>query len=261
MNSKESLYVQTVSRAILLLRCLEEGRISLSLAELTRRTGLNKSTVYRLAETLLAEGVLDKNSDTAVYSISYGLISLGRALLDPSGLSSRVQPILREIQQATDETAMINLRDGLQAVVISEVLSPQLVRYSLGTGFRADLRVGAAGWAILAEMIEAEVEAILAKPLSGFSEGVTFPADEIRSELESVRKRGYANTQDQRVPDAAGYAAAFYGPDGSVLGSVAVIMPSSRNQTKVRKKLFSDTILRAAKDISSMMGASRITGR
>jgi len=249
--------MQTVSRAISLLRCFEEGAISLSLAELTRLSGLNKATVYRLAETLCEEDLLDKNPKTAIYSISYGLISLGRSLLDPSGLSSRVQPVLQAAKEATGETTIINLRDGQSAVVITEILSSQPVRYSLGTGFRADLRVGAAGWAILSQLPEVETEEILAKPFKGFADGVSLSTDEIRSGLELAKKRGYAFTEGQRVPDAGGYAAPFFGPDGTVSGSIAVIMPSSRNRSEDHQKLFSSCVVRAAADISNMMRASR----
>ena len=48
--------LQTVSRAVAVLRCFEGGTQVLSLSELTKRMGLNKVTVFRLAATLVHEG-------------------------------------------------------------------------------------------------------------------------------------------------------------------------------------------------------------
>ncbi len=249
--------LQTVSRAVAVLRCFDEGAASLTLAELTARVGLNKVTIYRLAETLVAEGLLNKDARTGVYSISYGLISIGRALLDPSGLITRAQPILQAARDASGETAVINLREGREAVVVSEIHSPQPVRYSLGLGFRADLRAGAAGWAILSQVPEREVDDILAAQPVELADGRAMAPDDIRAELAQVRNRGFATTEGQRVADASGYASAFRGPDGAVMGSIAVIMPSSRNRGADRKSLYADTVKQAALELGAILGSGR----
>ncbi len=259
MNDRkdDSGTLQTVSRAVAVLRCFDEGETSLTLAELTARTGLNKVTTFRLAETLYAEGLLNKDSRTGIYSISYGLISMARALLDPAGLISRAQPIIQAARDATGETVDINLREGREAVVVSEIHSPQPVRYTLGLGFRADLRVGAAGWAILSQLSDQEVDDITAAPTVDRADGGNLSPERIRAGLDTARRQGFATTEGQRVADAAGYASAFRGPDGSVMGSIAVIMPSSRNRDADRKALFADTVRRAADELSAVLGSGR----
>ncbi len=249
--------LQTVSRAVAVLRCFDEGETSLTLAELTARTGLNKVTTFRLAETLFAEGLLNKDGRTGIYSISYGLISMARALLDPAGLISRAQPIMQAARDATGETVDINLREGREAVVVSEIHSPQPVRYTLGLGFRADLRVGAAGWAILSQLPETEVDDITAAPAVDRADGGDMSPERIRAGLDKAREQGFATTEGQRVADAAGYAAAFRGPDGAVMGSIAVIMPSSRNRDAERQALFADTVRHAADELSAVLGSGR----
>ncbi|MES0809218.1 IclR family transcriptional regulator [Roseibium sp. SCPC15] len=256
-KEEQSGTLQTVSRAVAVLRCFDEGERSLTLAELTARTGLNKVTTFRLAETLFAEGLLNKDARTGIYSISYGLISMARALLDPSGLISRAQPIIQAAREATGETVDINLREGREAVVVSEIHSPQPVRYTLGQGFRADLRVGAAGWAILSQLPEEETENILAASDIRLADGGDLSPELIRSGLEKARAEGFATTEGQRVPDAAGYAAAFRGPNGTVMGSIAIIMPSSRNRKPERKELFAATVRRSADELSNILGSER----
>lgn len=249
--------LQTVSRAVAVLRCFEEGAARLSLAELTRRMQLNKVTVLRLATTLETEGLLNKDPATGAYSISFGLLSLGRALLDPAGLIARAQPIVNSVQEVTAESAMINIRDGQHAVVVYEVLSPHPVRYALGVGYRADLRFGAASLSILAFLAANECEALLAEPIPTRADGSVATAAEIRAALDKVHRDGFATTDGQRVPDATGFAAPFFGPGGSVSGSLSVVMPASRAREESHRKHCAEAVCDAARELTKTLDGDR----
>ncbi len=243
-----------------MLRCFDEGAARLSLAELTRRMQLNKVTVLRLAATLEAEGLLNKDPDTGVYSISFGLLSLGRALLDPAGLVAEAQPIVNSVQEATAESTMINLRDGRHAVVVYEVLSPHPVRYALGVGYRADLRFGAASLAMLAFLAANECEALLAEPMPARADGSVATEAEVRAALDKVRRDGFATSDGHRVPDATGFAAPFFGPGGSVSGSLSVVMPASRARSKSHRKHCVEAVCDGACELTKRLGGNRAVG-
>lgn len=253
-GKSEALRLQTVSRAVSVLRCFDEGQSSLSLAELTKRAGLNKATVFRLAETLTAEGLLQKDEDRGCYSISFGLVSLGRALLDPDGLGTYAEPILDTASRETGETAILHVKRRHEAAVIVEIPSPEPVRYTLGVGFRADLRVGAAGLAILAHMPEGESRAIIDGPQVRTVSGAEIGVRELRDGIRETRERGYATTTGQRLKDAAGYAAPLFGQSGQVIGSIGVIMPAHRNQIPERQAVFARTVIKAARDVNEIIG-------
>ncbi|MBR9851929.1 MAG: IclR family transcriptional regulator [Rhodobacteraceae bacterium] len=255
--TKEAGGLQTVSRAVLVLRCFEEGRAALTLAELTRRTGLNKATTFRLAETLSAEGLLEKDPESGVYTVSFGLISLGRALLDPEGLASLAQPVLSAAARSTGETAILSIRRGGEAIVLAEVPSAEPVRYTLGVGYRADLRVGAAGLAILAHLPEAEAGAITGSPGARTVSGAEIGAEQLLRSITEARENGYATTEGQRLKDAAGYAAPLFGVTGQVVGSIGVIMPAHRNQDAARQTRFAEAATASARQLNSLIGNGR----
>lgn len=59
MEKKQNpLFVGTLAKGLRLLRAFDESHVSLSLAELVARTGLEKSAVQRMAHTLHHEGML-----------------------------------------------------------------------------------------------------------------------------------------------------------------------------------------------------------
>ena len=243
--------MQTVSRAITLLRCFDGGTKSLSLPQLTDLMGLNKVNVLRLAQTLCAEGVLNKHPETGVYTISYGLLSLSRHLLEPNDLIERARPILRKAHEVTGETAMLNLRDGYEAVVVHEIASLQPVKYTLGVGYRFDLRLGAAGLAILSCLQGEEIKNILARPTPNRALGGSLSVNEVEGMVASVKKHGFITTGGMRVGGATGYAAPFIGPDSNVIGAISVVLPTHRDTDKAQRKLLETTVLQAAREMSS----------
>lgn len=252
--------LQTVSRAVALLRCFDEGAATLSLASLTRRMGLNKATVLRLAATLEAEGLLNKDPASGAYSVSYGLLTLGRALLSPAGLVSEAQPLVAAMRDACGETVMLNIREGRNAVVVVEELSPHAVRYALGLGYRADLRFGAASLAILAFLRPDERETVLAAPMASRADGQVPTGKELRTALEKVRAKAFASTDGQRVPDAAGFAAPVFGADGRVGGALSIVMPVSRSKDRKHARACADLVHDSARDLTVRIGGSWVDG-
>ncbi|SFQ25763.1 transcriptional regulator, IclR family [Nitratireductor indicus] len=249
--------LQTVSRAVALLRCFEGGARTLSLGQLTQIMGLNKVNVLRLAQSLTEEGLLDKNPKDGRYSISYGVLALARQLFNPDDLIARAMPILERAQAATQETVTLNLREGTEAVIIHEIVSHKPIKYSLGVGYRADLRLGGVGLAILSALGDEEVARVLSTRAPKFASGGAATRSFIEEELAVVRTNGCAETTGQRELDATGHAAPFTGPDGNVLGAVGVLLPSSRNRDEVHRQRCRKAVLEAGRALTALLASGR----
>ena len=245
--------MQTISRAVALLKCFEGGARSLGLSELVRLMGLNKVTVHRLAQSLVSEGLLKKHPGTLRYSISYGLLELGRELLNPRGVIPIAHPILARVAEMTEETVMLNLRDGDKAVIVDEIVSKHPIHYSIGTGFSADLRLGAAGNAILAAMPEAEVEELLTRPEPKRQSGLEYTSEEMRDLLRTIRAHGFARSVAHRVSGAVGFASAFFGPEGDVMGAIALVHPDNRHPDSEQQDAFAQAVIEAAAEVTEAL--------
>ena len=246
--------LQTVSRAVAVLRCFEGGTQVLSLSELTKRMGLNKVTVFRLAATLVHEGLLKQDPKSSAYAISYELIALGRSLLDPDGLTSLARPALSRAREMTGETATLNIREGSEAAVVEVVSSKLPVRYVLDVGYRNDLKVGAAGLAILAFMDEQSKTVILDNSQPSFlSDGSAVDLQALRRQLQEIKFQGYAMSSGQRVQGAFGVAAPFFYPGGEVFGSVSVIGPVLRGEDPSHNQLCQKAAKEAAHFITEAL--------
>ncbi|USG62484.1 IclR family transcriptional regulator [Sneathiella marina] len=226
---KKDTTLQTVSRAVRVLRCFDGGSLDLSLKELTERMALNKVTVLRLARTLVMEGLLVHDSRTGLYRLSFGCIGLARKLVNRDGLFECALTYMEEVRQNTNETVCLIVREELDRVTTHSLPSFQQVRFVLEVGDRRPVYMGAAGQCLISELSESELETIFAQ--ADDRPGQEYKAvskAEALDRLALVRKRGWAIGRGEWSSEAAGAAAPIHGSDGTVRGAISVVMPITR---------------------------------
>ncbi len=116
--------VAAVDRALALLAAFDGDAPSLSLSELSRATGLVKSTVLRLAASLERSGYLRRGSD-ARYRLGPALARLSARYQAAFQLGDHVMPALERLADATGESSAFYVRDGDQSVCLHRVNSRQ----------------------------------------------------------------------------------------------------------------------------------------
>ena len=83
---------QAALRAVRLLKLFTIERSEMTLAEICKLSGLNKTTTHRLLGALQSEGLIERSAVTAAYSLGAGLMALGVQALASSDLRRRVRP-------------------------------------------------------------------------------------------------------------------------------------------------------------------------
>jgi DNA-binding IclR family transcriptional regulator len=192
--------VAAVKRALSILAAFSKEAPALSLAELAKRTGLYKSTILRLAQSLEASGYLQRSADGR-YSV--GVAPLRLAALYHSNLhpDEIVMPVLRELTAATKESASFYIRAGNQRLCAYRVHSPRSVRDNVHTGELLSLKQGAGGVILLA--------------FSG-TRGARY---------EEARRDFLAVTRGERDAETAAMAAPVFGPEGKLEGALSISGP------------------------------------
>jgi DNA-binding IclR family transcriptional regulator len=189
--------VAAVERAIAILDAFRRGDDSLSLAELASRTGFYKSTILRLATTLIALGYLDRspNGNYVIGPAPIRLASISQRTQHPSDI---ILPVLRSLVAETDESASYTVRRGATAMCVYRVDSPRLVRDTIQPGDAYPIDTGASGKAIRAfEPPFLEIYAL-------------------------VREHLLAHTAGELTPDFASVASPVFSADGAVRGSISI---------------------------------------
>lgn len=195
--------VIAVTRALQVMEAFRIGEPELALAELSRRTGLHNTTVLRLARTLARSGFMVQG-EGGQWRLGPAAGWLGARYQAGFDINDVVEPTLRALTQATQESASFYVREGDERACIARVEGPQPVRHHVRIGMRLPLDRGAPGRVILA--------------FSG----------EPGPEYEAIRRCGYHVSMGEREPQVSSVAAPVFGLNWRLLGSMCVSGPSAR---------------------------------
>jgi len=207
---------KTVNHALAALLELSENG-AMSPAELAQRLGLNRTVVHRLLATLHERGFVTRGEDGYVP---------GSVLIR---IASRVQPELRaaaadvmaDLARAADETVVLHIADGDDAVVLDQhVASWHVLRVEHHIGSRHPLSSGASGRALLAYLPQPTIARVLRRHPS---------PERLTRQLEQVQALGYAISHDELQNGVHGLAVPIVAaPAETAEASLAVIVPSTR---------------------------------
>ena len=225
--------VAAVTRALALMECFQVGEASLSLAELSRRSAMHKTTVLRLARTLAQSQYMVQTED-GQWRLGPATGWLGARYQAAFDVNNVVEPTLHELVTASGESASFYVREGDVRACIARVEGPHSVRHHVRIGERLPLDKGAPGRVILA-----------------FSGAPGEP-------YEEIRERGFNMSVGEREPDVSSVAAPVFGLNWRLLGSVCISGPSSR-LTPERLERLSKVVIRAANELSYAIAGAKST--
>lgn len=213
------------------LRVFEEVAAAqpIGLSELGKRLDVPKSTVQRCLRTLADAGWLrPATNDAGRWVITGKAFSLGSMMAAGDDLRDVALPELSRLQVDTGETVHLAVPDGEELVLIERLDSAHQLRAFLPLGTRLPLHAASNGKAYLASLPDSEVERILASELAPSTGRTVTDPQVLRQEIEEIRRRGYAVT-DQGLHDGiAAVAVALRGRGGVVRGCFSVSGPASR---------------------------------
>jgi DNA-binding IclR family transcriptional regulator len=220
--------VAAVDRAIALLEAFDDGAPALSLAELSTRTGMVKSTVLRLAASLQRAGFLQRRGD-GLYRLGPALFRLGARYQSAFQLADHIGPVLERLSKQTGESASFYIRDGNERICLHRVhsLQHQLLHFvQVGRQFAYD--TGASG-RVIAAYTDRDGDA-------------------------EVRRRMVARSvRDRTILQTAAVAAPVFDASRSFVGAVSLAGPSVRFTEEALPRL-EGAVLAAAADITRSLG-------
>jgi len=222
--------VIAVKRALQILEVFEIGDQHLSLAEISRRTGLHNSTVLRLARTLALSGYMVQKEE-GTWRLGAAAGWLGARYQAGFDINDVVEPTLRQLSFDTKESASFYVREGNVRSCISRIEGPQSVRHHVRIGMRLPLNLGAPGKVILA--------------FSGIG----------GEEYEAIRRKGYHMSMGEREPEVSSVAAPVFGLNWRLLGSMCISGPTAR-LSKSKLQIHAKTVMNAANQLSYALAGS-----
>lgn len=245
--------LSSVANAILLMKSFSDEHSELGISALAERLRLAKSTVHRLASTLVEAGMLEQNPETGKYRLGLALFELGSLVRRKIDISLEAKPWLMTLREQTDETVDLSILDHGGVVCVNFLESKKVNRISSGIGLRKPVHCTAEGKALIAFQSPVAIERILSGKLERRTPRTLTDLDELQAELATIRTRGYATDDEEYELGVRSIAAPIRDDSGNSVAAVGVAGPTQR-LTKNRLAGLARHVIEAAKAISRRLG-------
>lgn len=249
----ENSHIQSIQRAVAVLRLFTEREPELGVMEISRRLELHKSTVSRILTTLQFEGLVSQNPETDKYRLGVGLVSLAGVALGRVSVRGAAMPHIERLAEETQETVSVITRDGRECVNVGFMPSPQPLRHVSWIGRRTPLHCTASGKLFLAFMPEDEQEGYLNQPLERFTVQTLTTADTLRHQLMALKTKPYCVSADEFREGFTEVAAPLRDHTSHMIGAIVIQGPTFRIGKRPMESIIRP-LLEAAQTISAELG-------
>jgi IclR family acetate operon transcriptional repressor len=242
--------VRAVERALDVLAAFAPGDEELLVADLLKRVGLSRPTLYRLLHTLEKKGFVVSSGEPQRFRLGSSVARLAHVWSSSMDLTAVARPFMLQAWSFTSETVALFVPRGDMRLCLAEMQSPQPLSFRRGVGYSEKLVRGASGRAILA------FTALQPGQLEAYAAGTSADIEWLRGELTVTRDRGYAMGHNELIQGAYAVAAPFFAGDGSVAGSLGVFGPDVR-LTEARVHAFGQFLKQAGGELSKTLGTGQ----
>lgn len=244
-REKANYMIQSVSHALDVLEELSDVESEIGVTELSKRLKLHKNNVFRLLATLELRGYVEQNHETEDYRLGVKALQLGQEYSNQSNLVARARPILRNLSDATGETASLVVLQNGQVQFPLSIESKKVVKVAPRVAVSFSAKQNAAGRLLTAHLTDAVLSEVLA--------GNTPQDAAIKNQLTELRNSGQILDRGAIEADVIALARVVRGSKNEVVGAIEVVVP----QYRAKPEAIVPLLEQAATTLSNSLGAVR----
>ncbi len=241
-------YVTALARGLTVLRAFGEATAPLSLADLSRLTGLSRATVRRSLLTLRALGYVEARD--ARFAPAPGVLALARAYLASSALPRVAQPFLDRLSEELGESCSVSILHGEEVIYVARSTLRRVSSLHRDVGTHLPAHCTSMGRVLLAALPAGELDAFLRRvTLRAYTPRTITGEDALRAALERARVDGHCLVDRELESDLRGMAV----PVSNAAGGTVAALNVSTAASRVPKRDVLGTILPALRRTAAGM--------
>ena len=236
--------VAAVNRALAIIGAIEAASMPRNLSEIARATGLYKSTILRILESLQDAGYVVRVEESK-YALGPSILQLGLAYERTNPLRHQILPVLERLVDLGTESPSFHVRQTpSERLCLFRVNSTHSTLDRVHAGDRLPMQRGAAG------------KVLLAFDAGGGPDSAPDSAPEgaDHRELDAIKRACFALSLGERDPLCAGIAAPVFSGANRLVGALSFSGPKERFTPEDIARM-TPQLLDAAREISEALGA------
>lgn len=235
-NEDSDFYVRALARGLSVLAVFDIEHPTLSLKDICARTGMSKTTAYRMVRTLEATEFLAYDAKTELYHLGRALIPAAYLAMSYIGFARVAHPLLERLSEKTGETVELTVAGPGEAVVVDQVASRNPFRLTLPIG-RVQSTASVSSFRVyLAHLPEAEQRRLLEKGTAARTPHTMTDPEQIMERMAAEKAEGLAFDLEEQDLGVCAVSTPVFERDGSLRAILTLVAPAERFGPKDRKK-------------------------
>jgi IclR family pca regulon transcriptional regulator len=230
-------FVKSLERGLAVIRVLSSPGPGLASADVARAAGLTRAATRRFLLTLERLGYV--RSDGRLFALTPRVLELGYAFLSSLTLPEIAQPHLQTLVERVQESSSVSVLDGEDIVYVARAATRRIMTVAISVGTRFPAYATSMGRVLLASLEERELDAFFEQvELKALTGGTLTRESALRSELDRVRRQGWALVDQELEEGLRSVAAPIHDGAGLTIAAVNVSAHASRTTLEeVRRRL------------------------
>jgi len=248
-----SNFAPAVEAATKIISFLSEKESEIGISEISRGTGINKNMLFRILNTLENDGWVYRREQK--YALTLLPFKLTSRVVSRMSLNTAATPILYDLANETGESTYLGILKDDTVIYIQHLDGVKDVRVAGRVGGEYGLYCSAPGKVLLAYSDADYIEGYLSRQLEKRTKNTITERSALLSELEAIRRKGYATDREEFGNGITCVAAPVFDHTGKVVGAVgcsAYTLNGSCDEV-IERLLF--PVLESAKALSARLGA------
>ena len=255
-SPRETPSIQSLDRGLIILETVAKSPGPVSLDELAELLGVDRSSAFRLANTLKRRGFLAYPNDRKDYILGPSIWRLSREYNWGATLADISRETLKRLANTLCETAHLAVREGKRALFIDHATSNQVLSVAGQTGESVPLHCTAHGKALICDWTKADLEKLLGPgPLPSYTPRTITSIARLALSCAQNKAQGFAIDDSEYLEGIRCLAAPIRDAERRIVGSIGISAPLTRF-TDDRSNAVAKEVRKAAQEIERLIANS-----
>jgi IclR family pca regulon transcriptional regulator len=245
-------FMTSLARGLAVLRAFSDQRRSLTIAQISHKTGIPRAAVRRCLYTLKQLGYAESEQNN--FSLKPKILSLGYSYLSSTPLTVSAQPCLNAISRTLNESCSLAVLDNSEVLYVARSATSRIMSIALNTGSRLPAYCTSLGRVMLANLPEEALNAYLENvKLRAYTERTVVSVERLREILTEVKKSGFAIVEEELEIGLRSIAVPVHGATGNVHAALNVGAQATRVNSRQLEEDFLPVLLKGAQELSVLL--------
>jgi IclR family pca regulon transcriptional regulator len=247
-------FMTSLARGLAVIRGFTQQKRSLTISQLSQRTGIPRAAVRRCLYTLSRLGLV-ASEDGRTFALRPKILGLGHAYLSSTTLASSAQPVLDRISDVLHESSSIALLDGDEILYVARSSTTRrIMSVDLGIGTRLPAYCTSMGRVLLAHLAPSERDDYFARvKLVAHTSKTQIAPDKLRNDLDAVVSAGYAIVDQELELGLRSIAVPVRDLAGKVVAAMNISTQASRVSIAELERRFLPELEAGARELGAAL--------